>query len=735
MIVLSSMPCKLNAQPTIAAEWNEQILEAIRNDYARPNVHARNLFHLSAAMYDAWSIYDDVAEPYLVGKTVGEFTSEFNGIPLPADIEKARAEAISYTAYRLIHHRFHESPGANGVIQRIDSLMAANGFDTSITATNYTQGSPIALGNFVAETYIQFGLTDGSKEHLGYENEFYLPVNEPLIIINPGNPSLTQPNRWQPIAFDIFIDQAGNVIPDNTPEFIGAEWGNVLPFALKSKDKTVYLRDGHSYSVYHDPGPPPLLDNEDSEATEQFLWSFTRIPVWASYHDPEDGVKIDISPASIGNIEKLPDSFDQHRDFYSFIEDGIDSFGHQINPSTGIPYEAQMVFRGDYTRVISEYWADGPSSETPPGHWFTLINSISNHPQISRQFKGTGLELSPLEWDVKFYFALGAAMHDAAIAAWGIKGWYDFVRPISILRWMSDNGQRSDSTKPSYHPDGMPLIENFIELVTEADPLAGDQGEHIGKIKFYTWRGHSYINDPEIETAGVGWMLAENWWPYQQPTFVTPPFAGYVSGHSTYSYAAAVVLENFTGDPFFPGGMGQFIAKKNDYLEFETGPSEDVVLQWATYRDAAAQSSLSRILGGIHPTIDDIPGRKIGIKTGEQSFSLAENYFTGEVTPDSSHLNPNPEAWALHQNYPNPFNPSTTILYELSLPAQVKLMIYDITGRLVSTEIGESKTAGIHQFTWNADGLASGVYLYRLIAATPDGQTIFSETKKMTLVR
>ncbi len=53
--------------------------------------------------------------------------------------------------------------------------------------------------------------------------------------------------------------------------------------------------------------------------------------------------------------------------------------------------------------------------------------------------------------------------------------------------------------------------------------------------------------------AGSDWILAENWWPYQRPSFVTPPFAGYTSGHSTFSRAAAEVLTDITGDEYFPG--------------------------------------------------------------------------------------------------------------------------------------------------------------------------------------
>ena len=90
---------------------------------------------------------------------------------------------------------------------------------------------------------------------------------------------------------------------------------------------------------------------------------------------------------------------------------------------------------------------------------------------------------------------------------------------------------------------------------------------------------------------------------------MTPPFAGYISGHSTYSWAAAEVLTLLTGDEFFPGGIGEFAALKNEFLVFEDGPSMDLILQWATYRDASDQCSLSRIWGGIHPPADDIPGR------------------------------------------------------------------------------------------------------------------------------
>ena len=231
--------------------------------------------------------------------------------------------------------------------------------------------------------------------------------------------------------------------------------------------------------------------------------------------------------------------------------------------------------------------------------------------------------------NVKSYFVLGGAVHDAAIAAWGLKGWYDYIRPISALRNMADRGQNTDTKLPRYHSAGIPLYEGFIEIVREGDLLEGEKGEHRGKIKLYTWKGPEHIKNPDNDTAGVGWILAEKWWPYQRPSFVTPPFAGYVSGHSTYSRAAAEVMTLLTGDKFFPGGLGEFIAKKEEFLVFEDGPSVDLTLEWATYRDASDQCSLSRIWGGIHPPADDIPGRLIGEKVGINAFQYAELFFMG----------------------------------------------------------------------------------------------------------
>jgi hypothetical protein len=612
-------------EPSVARLWNEALLQAIRTDFARPTVHARNLFHVSAAMYDAWAVYSDTASTYLAGKELHGYRCSLDGFDVSRDLQPPREEAISFAAYRIIRHRFRNSPGAATSLPKLDELMRELGYDPANESTDVAGDSAAAVGNRIAQCYIAYGLQDGANEGDGYRNQYYRPLNPALEPFKNGNPTIVDLDRWQPIALPIAIDQAGNPV-NSQPPALSPEWGAVAPFALTAADRKTYFRDSFAYQVYHDPGPPPKARGTYAD---QYKWNYALVAVWSGHLDQSDGVLIDISPASLGNTQQLPVAFDEYDDFYDLLNGGVRGGGHAINPVTGAAYVPQIVPRGDYARALAEFWADGPSSETPPGHWYTIFNTVTEHPLLERRPGGVGDELGPLEWDVKGYFALGGAMHDAAISAWGIKGWYDSVRPVSAIRAMADRGQSSDPSAPSYHVDGIPLIPGYIELIEAGDALAGSANENVGKIKLRAWRGPTQISNPETQQAGVGWILCSEWWPYQRPTFVTPPFPGYISGHSTYSRAGAEVLTAITGDAFFPGGMSQFEVKANQFLVFEEGPSVDITFQWATYRDAAEQSSLSRIWGGIHPPVDDIPGRRIGEKIGRAAYELATEYFEG----------------------------------------------------------------------------------------------------------
>jgi len=700
-----------NAQESVARQWNEALLDAIRIDIGRPTVHARNLWHTSVAMYDAWAAYDEVADPYLLGATHGDFVCEFDGIDIPTDpaiLKERREEAISYAAFRILMHRFANSPGSATSLPSFESLMGDLGYDTGVTSTDYAGGSAAALGNYIAEQMISFGLQDHSNEQENYTAEGYEAVNPGLDPTMPGT-ELEDFNRWQPLSF----------APGTETPFLNPHWGQVAPFSLRPDQLEIHERDENEYWVYLDPGPPVSYSEETTGLDDDYKWNFALVSVWSGHLAPESGVMIDISPATLGGITEVPTNVEEMREFYDLINGGVADIGFEQNPVTGEPYEPHIVPLGDFGRVIAEFWADGPASETPPGHWFTLLNYVNDHPQFEKRFKGEGEVLDDLEWDVKSYFILGGAVHDVAVAVWGIKAWHDFIRPISAIRGMAGLGQSSDENLPSYHPGGLPLIDGYIALVESGDPLAGENDEHVGKIKLYAWKGPDHIGNPDTDHAGVDWILAENWWPYQRPSFVTPPFAGYVSGHSTFSRAAAEVLTFLTGSEYFPGGLGVFEAVQDEYLVFENGPSVDVTLQWARYRDASDQASLSRLWGGIHPPVDDCPGRHLGIEIGSQVFDLSEDYFNGVINSVEEAVVFEEYGITLQQNTPNPFRAETMIEFSLVQPQSVRLIITDIMGRTITTLFDGQLPSGQHQLYWNGttaqqQPVPAGVYLYRL---------------------
>lgn len=576
---------------SVAREWDEELLDAIRIDTPRPPVHARNLYHLSVAMWDAWAAYDATADGVV-----------FREKHAAADVKAARSEAISFAAYRILRHRFKTSIGASSSLPSMDARMDALGYDRTFTST--AGDAPAAVGNRVAAAVIAWALPDGSNESLGYVSLTYLPVNAPLVVRLPGA-TMAHPNRWQPLSLDFMVTQNGIPLPTRIQSFVCPHWADVRPFAMTRSDVT---------KPYLDPGPPPLLGGPGDAEFRDAMLEVVRL---AGRLTPDDGAWINLSPGVRGNNPLGTN----------------DGHGHPLNPVTGLPYPANWVKRGDFGRVLAEYWADGPSSETPPGHWNTIANHVGDDPRFERRWGGAGPALDDLEWDVKTYLALNGAVHDAAIAAWGAKGIYDAVRPISAIRHMAGNGQSSDPAGPSYHPEGIPLEPGLVEVITAASAAPGERHEHlaayVGEVALLAWPGEPA--DPRTQYSGVHWVRGASWVPYQRKTFVTPPFAGYVSGHSTFSRAAAEAMTRITGTPYFPGGYGEFVAKRDAYLIHERGPSMEVRMQWATYQDAADDAGVSRLWGGIHPRFDDFPGRQLGWQIGQLAFEKAQLHFQGDL--------------------------------------------------------------------------------------------------------
>lgn len=573
-------PCGLTAAEVQALEapghsvarvWNEQALAAIRLDLPVPTVHARNLFHLSAALWDAWAAYEPGAR--------GVFFTEKH---VAQDVAAARREALSVAAWLVLASRYAQAARGPRISTCLREQLERLGYADDARGREPT--SPWAVGRRVGLAVLAASAHDGANEANGYQDTTgWAPGNTPLKVDFPGG-APEAPDLWQQLEFSLSFSQNGIDTGGGVQPYMGPHWGGVTPFALVRAGEGPYL----------DAGVAPRV--ADPRMAGWVLDVLRRQAAFA----PDAGARVDISPGARGNHPLGTNA----------------GLGHAVNPVTGRPYAPQVVPVRDFGRVLAEYWADGPRSETPPGHWNVFANQLADRPDFARHLGGQGPVLDPLAWDVKVYLALNGALHDAAIVAWEVKRAFTASRPISLARHYAARG-------------GLPEVPGLLEVATAQTLAAGGRhagsGASAGQPVVVAWTGEPLDT---VERVGrVTWLPLERWVPYQRRTFVTPAFPGFVSGHSTFSRAAAEVLADLTGSPFFPGGLHEFVAERGRYLQFEAGPDEAVRLQWATYFDAADQAGESRLWGGIHLEPDDLVGRQLGAAVGRRAVAHARTFF------------------------------------------------------------------------------------------------------------
>jgi hypothetical protein len=223
----------------------------------------------------------------------------------------------------------------------------------------------------------------------------------------------------------------------------------------------------------------------------------------------------------------------------------------------------------DEQKMIAEYWADGPRSELPPGHWNLFAQLVARRGRLGAHGHG-------IDRDVKLFFVLTSAIFDAGCCAWDNKCAFDSVRPITAIRYL------------------------FRGSMVRA------------------WAGPH---------QGTRWIDGAVWLPYQPPTFPTPPFPEYSSGHSAFSAAGAETLRLFTGSDRF--GASTTLRAGSSRVEPGAVPGDDVTLSWATFSDAADQAGLSRRYGGIHFEQADLDGRAMGRVAARIAWRKAEDYWNG----------------------------------------------------------------------------------------------------------
>jgi hypothetical protein len=223
----------------------------------------------------------------------------------------------------------------------------------------------------------------------------------------------------------------------------------------------------------------------------------------------------------------------------------------------------------DEQKTIAYYWADGPGSELPPGHWAMFAQAAARAGGLS------------LDTNAKGFFALGNALLDASIATWHTKVVQDTVRPITYIRWL-----------------------------------------YKGK-KVKGWAG------PGSKMADVD---GGAWIPYQEANVVSPPFGEYTSGHSAFSGAAQRVFNLVAGSDTFKLPLSVTIARGRSTIEPGVVPAKNLTLTFKSFTDAASSAGMSRRYGGIHFEPGDLNGRTLGTQIGSQTWAKAQTYFNGTAS-------------------------------------------------------------------------------------------------------
>jgi hypothetical protein len=223
----------------------------------------------------------------------------------------------------------------------------------------------------------------------------------------------------------------------------------------------------------------------------------------------------------------------------------------------------------DEQKMIAEYWADGPRSELPPGHWDLIAQFVADRDNHGPYERGVDL-------DSQLFFTLTNAIFDAGICCWDNKRTYDSERPITAIRY-----------------------------------------QFYGQ-KIRAWAG---------PYQGTQWIDGETWFPYQPRWFPTPPFAEYSSGHSTFSAAGAETLNLFTRSDRFGGSVT--LPAGSSRIEPGAVPAQDLTLSWDTFTRAADQAGMSRRFGGIHFEQGDLDGRHVGRPVARLAWAKAQSYING----------------------------------------------------------------------------------------------------------
>lgn len=510
----------------VAAQWNRAMQLAIIEGAPRPTVISRSLYLVSASMYDAWALYDPIATPSAASPTLRRPTSEHT--------EENKRAAVAYAAYHSLVNQFPKYEADTGHFLKLLNEQGLGTGRQELESEDTTL--PQGLGRLAAQSVLDDRAEDGSNQAGNFVD----------------TTSATYPTLYSPVNSD-------DPLADNSPGMVGFDPNHWTPLRVPNGS---FLDPLNPESAF-------VNDLDDSTyRTQTFLtphWGAVRpfaMSQGAQFRPP--------APPQAGSSAPYTDALGR-------TTTNDEAYNQQVD-------EVQQITANltEKEKLIAEFWADGPESTTPPGHWNQFALDVAARDNLS------------LDDTVKLLFALNGAVFDAGIAAWDAKRHYDFIRPISAIR----------------------------------NKYAGQMIE--------TWGG-----------PGLGTLIrpGEQWIPFQIRTFVTPPFAEFVSGHSTFSAAGATVIREFAGSDVLYDGVsvgffdfdqdgtkdlvGSYTFTPGSLLIDPNLPSEPQELHWNSLTEAAAEAGSSRLYGGIHFQDGDHRGRSMGLRIGRLALERATSLWNG----------------------------------------------------------------------------------------------------------
>ena len=428
-----------------------------------------------------------------------------------------KEEAVSFAAYTALSQLYPDHAA------QFEAFLIELGYDPADAVAG--TGTAAGVGTLAAQNVFAARVDDGSNAENGFDDTSgYTPVNsaDPTTGRAPGGEDF-DPNHWQPLR-----------VPTGS---LTDEFG------------------------------VPISDDNDPDS---FVDQIALTPHWGG-----------VDPFALTSGDQFrPDAPPQLGDMSVYI----DGTGAVTTNDQAYRDQIEEVLNVSATlttqqKVIAELWADGPRTESPPGHWNQIAQDIALR-------EGHGIDE-----DAKMFFALNAAVFDAGIATWEAKYAYDYIRPQSAIR------------------------DLYFDQTVAA------------------WGG---VNQGRQD------ILGQEWQPYQNVTFVTPPFPEFVSGHSTFSMAAANTIAAFVGsDAYYDGTslsnydldgvegidlLGQYVTDELTFEDFGDGPP--IVLQWETLTEAALEAGASRIFGGIHIQDGNLRGLEVGEQVADNAQVRWEALFT-----------------------------------------------------------------------------------------------------------